>query len=67
MKLTDIESNVEFEIDPAVIVAIFDRRGYTEVRTGANDIFAEVGKYKVLEPVPVIIDRINKEKGNVQV
>ena len=62
MKLTDIESNVEFEIDPAVIVAVFDRRGYTEVRTAANDLFAECGKYKVLEPVPVILDRIGKEK-----
>lgn len=63
MKLTDIESNVEFEIDPAVIVAVFDRRGYTEVRTGANEFFTDCGKYKVLEPVPVIIDRINKERA----
>lgn len=62
MKLTDIESKVEFDIDPAVIVAVFDRRGYTEVRTAANDIFAECGKYKVLEPVPVILDRLNKER-----
>lgn len=64
MKLTDIESKVEFDIDPAVIVAVYDRKGYTEVRTitEANDIFAEVGEYKVLEPVPVILDRLNKER-----
>lgn len=67
MKLTDFESRVEFEIDPDVIVGIYDRKGYTEVRTGANDgYFAEIGKCKVVEPV-VILDRLNKEKGNVQV
>ena len=64
MKLTDYESRVEFDIDPAVIVGIYDRKGYTEVRTGANDgYFSEIGKCKVVEPVPVILDRIGKERG----
>ena len=64
MKLTDFESRVEFDIDPAVIVGIYDCKGYTEVRTTAHDgYFAEIGKCKVVEPVPVILDRIGKERG----
>ena len=66
MVLTDRDTGIEFNIDPAVIVGIYDRKDYTEVRTTTNDgYFAELGKYKVKESVPVIIGLINKEKSNV--
>lgn len=64
MKLTDRDTGIEFEIDPAAIVGIYDRKGYTEVRTIAHEgYFSDIGKCKVVEPVPVILDRIGKERN----
>lgn len=63
MQLTDYDSGAVNEIFADSVIEIRNRGPYREVKTGVTiDDVVVTSVYKVTEQVPVIIDKIRKEK-----
>ena len=63
MKLIDCITRKEIEISADSVIEVHNRGPYREVKTGVTiDDVVVTSVYKVTEQVPVIIDKIRKEK-----
>lgn len=63
MQLTDYDSGTIKEIIADSVIEVHNRGPYREVKTGVTiDDVVVTSVYKVIEQVPVIIDKIRKEK-----
>lgn len=63
MQLTDYDSGTIKEIIADSVIEVHNRGPYREVKTGVTiDDVVVTSVYKVTEQVPVIIDKIRKEK-----
>lgn len=61
MTLTDKDTGNPIEISKSMVCAIYDRGAYREVRTKDNELYAQIGKYKVTEPIPEIMKKLKGE------
>lgn len=63
MQLTDYDSGTIKEVFADFVIEVHNRGPYREVKTGVTiDDVVVTSVYKVTEQVPVIIDKIRKEK-----